>query len=331
MDAIGKKLEDMKAYWELHTKSMVNSPEEGSVGFSVETFDPMRVRFYLQVLSNSDKFRQILKEYDLGSTLRNTFHSAIKDIVSSGQYLNSLEDTDYPSKKDILEKVNKKLGANPLTESKFTLKTGGEPSYFEDKLAKFKAQEEAVKTAATPPASVDTIHNENKKLEQIVEGINANPIYSPQAKKTTTMDIVVFIVVTYLFRSLALFIVDWAIDSQMVSSMEQGFILYLGIYIILFVLLCLLVNTGPDEDALNPFKLLFYYINTDINSPARIYVHVVLQLLLLPIMFIVKDKTNSATGTQGQSTFEVRRTIISVLNNLTFFIWVISSIVASRL
>ena len=333
MDGIRRVLSDLKNDWDQRTKSLVNSPADGSAGFSVETFDPMRVRFYLQVLSNPDRFRQILNEYDLGSSLRNTFHTAVKDLISNGKFIASLDDDVEPNKHTILDKVDGKLRANPITANKFFINQHGGAdddaddadgtSFFSKKLQSME--------------SLDTWENPRTRFaekKQLMDSVNEHPLYNPSAKKTTTMDIVIFIVTTYLFRCLALFLVEWAIRSQMASNLQDAFVLYLGIYIILFVIICLLVNTGDDEESLNPFKLIFYYLNTDINSASRIYIHVVLQLLLLPIMFIVKDpspnQTRNAPSTSS-SAFDQQQSNYVVVSNLTFFMWVITSIVATRL
>jgi hypothetical protein len=313
MTSIFQGLKAMKEYWDDRTQSLVHTPVQGSSSFSVENFDPVRARFYMQILANLDQYKKIIKEYDSGSTIRNTFNEAITELAADKSFIDS-ENTAMKNK--ILMNVNKKLKINPLTNKKFEFQTGGEDSFFKE----IKDRYDNAPNEAAPGTQTK---------EDIINLVDNHPIYSSKFDKTTYMDFATFIITTYIFRCLSLFLVDWAVSSEMVSTAHEGFMLYLGIYFILFGVLCLLVNTGSDSESLNPFKLIFYYINTDVNSTSRIFIHLMLQLLLVPIMFIAKE--NNQGGSSDQTTFEIRQSVMSTLNNLTFLIWVITSIVSTRL
>jgi len=48
--------------------------------------------------------------------------------------------------------------------------------------------------------------------------------------------------------------------------------------------------------------------------------------LLLPLPFVIRDKPSSADAL----TFEERRAIVSMLQRFTFFIWILTSVIALR-
>jgi len=109
---IKEKLEDLSEFWNTHTAPMAQVPLGSINPPAVEAIDPKRVRFYLQVINRLPKFKQILKEYNLGSNVRNAWYSAIRDINSKGKYINSLP--EYRQRR-LKKEINAKLKQNPLT------------------------------------------------------------------------------------------------------------------------------------------------------------------------------------------------------------------------
>ena len=109
---IKEKLADLSDFWNTHTAPMAQV-ELGSIAPpDVAAIDPKRVRFYLQVINRLPKFKQILKEYNLGSNVRNAWYTAIRDINSKGKYVSSLP--DYRQRR-LKKEINAKLKQNPLT------------------------------------------------------------------------------------------------------------------------------------------------------------------------------------------------------------------------
>lgn len=162
-----------------------------------------------------------------------------------------------------------------------------------------------------------------EKQKKIYDEWDNNPVYSSEVEKVSTTDRVVFIGMTFLFRVLTLYLVEWGINNRMITSFEQSFWYYFIIYISFIVLWSMLVNINKDEIV---FHLLFYYINTN-NSKGmvRIFVHCAIQLLLLPIPFILKEVSSPM-----YLNFEQRRNVINTLSNYTLFIWILTSAIALR-
>ena len=167
-----------------------------------------------------------------------------------------------------------------------------------------------------------------KIKENEIQKVLNHPVFSPKYAETTITDRLIFMAVTYVIRGVCLFMLDWAINIKMVTTFQQAFNLYLTSYILTFLTLVILVNTSYSQ-TLNPFKLIFYYINTDINGSMRIIVHLAIQLFLLPIMFLAKDKVQGDEN--GVDTFDFRRKISRVISSVTMIIWLITSAVTLRL
>ena len=107
------KLQDLVDFWEIHTAPMTQVEIASAPDINIAMIDPVRVKFYLQVINRLPKFKQILKEYNLGSNTRSSWYSAIRDINSKGKYINTLP--DYRQRR-IKKGINTKLKQNPLTE-----------------------------------------------------------------------------------------------------------------------------------------------------------------------------------------------------------------------
>jgi hypothetical protein len=193
-----------------------------------------------------------------------------------------------------------------------------------------KDQEETIGKVANAILGYTTAQKAvaSKIKENEIKKVIHHPVFSPKFAETTLNDRLIFIAVTYIIRSICLFMLDWAINIKMVTTFEQSFNMYLTSYILIFVTLVILVNTSYSQ-TLNPFKLIFYYINADINGSMRIIVHLAIQLFLLPIMFIAKDKVQGSDN--GIDTFEFRQKISRVISSVTMIIWLITSAVALRL
>jgi hypothetical protein len=92
------------------------------------------------------------------------------------------------------------------------------------------------------------------------------------------------------------------------------------------MVLALMVNAGEDGDNLS-FKMLFYYIYWGANGVGRVVVHLGALVFLIPIPFVVKEPVQ---GDMEQVTYEKRRAVYRVLSNFTFFVWLLTSLVALR-
>lgn len=162
------------------------------------------------------------------------------------------------------------------------------------------------------------------KKDMLRVNFENDPIISPDNAKITSTDRLIFIAMTFVLRAISIFLVEWAVNTYMVKSFEAAFKLYLICYVALFATWGIMVNASGSLF----FRMLFYYIDYESHGIGRILVHFFVQLMLLPIPYIVRTKGFETA--QEEYTYERRRKTMSILSNFTFFIWAITSIIALR-
>jgi hypothetical protein len=163
-------------------------------------------------------------------------------------------------------------------------------------------------------------------VEKLADQLDTHPIFNPENEKISMTDRVIFIAVTFMIRGLTLFLIDWGINSMLITTFNRAFLYYTLLYFTLFMMWVLLVNAGSDGENI-PLKMAFYYVNWKANGVGRILAHLAVQVFLIPIPFIVREPLQGAPDT---ATFEKRRAVYRVLSNFTFFVWVMTSIIALR-
>ena len=179
--------------------------------------------------------------------------------------------------------------------------------------------------ATDPPK--ETWYKENLKGTPL-QVWEDQPIYSPSVEAVSTTDRIVFIAVTYAFRGISLYLIEWSLHNRMITSFDRAFWYYFFLYVSLFVLLAMAVNVETTSPTL---RMLFYYINTDIaGGYVRIYVHLFAQLLLVLIPFILRENSGD-TGATAFLSFQERQTIMSVLSRFTLLMWILTSAIALRI
>jgi len=148
--------------------------------------------------------------------------------------------------------------------------------------------------------------------------VKSDDRFSFENKDVTATDRLIFIATSYVIRALSLFIVEWAVMTQFTNSFREAFFLYFGLYLVFFGILVGIVNYGNSLF----MKMLFYYIDGTDQSKGwyRIIVHIVVQLLLLPIPFIISDQPENYLT---DLSFSQRRTIIKSIENFSLFVWLI--------
>lgn len=160
---------------------------------------------------------------------------------------------------------------------------------------------------------------------KLLENERSNPLFSPDILKATVTDRIIFIAITFAIRSFSLTFLDWALSNRMVNSVESAIGFYVGMYVLMFLLLALVVNL-QEKGTLLP--IMFFYISTHApRGGIRIGLHVALQLMLLPIPFILRVAKSSTTQ---YLSFEDRRRSLRLVGNLSFIIWALTSFIALR-
>jgi len=164
--------------------------------------------------------------------------------------------------------------------------------------------------------------------EEFVEELDEDPVLTYKNDAINSTDRLIFIIGTYFIRIIVLFIIEWAISSYQVTTFKQAYISYILGYIGIFMIWVLLANireTPYQENVV--FSTLFYYINLKNKySTFRIVLHCLVQIILLPLLYIIKYKANPIS----QDSFEQKQQLMKALSNFTFFMWLMTTIIATR-
>ena len=167
-----------------------------------------------------------------------------------------------------------------------------------------------------------------RRLENyILNQYENDPVYSPAAAAVTTTDRLIFITLTFVLRAVALFLLEWGLQANYITSFNNAFFLYIGVYLSLFALMALLVNAS---DKVLSLHMLFYYLSLhsgDGRGLIRMFLHVFIIMLLLPVPLLLRRR--NANGTTMDE-YERNRQISTTMGQFTLFVWIATSALALR-
>lgn len=278
--------------------------------------DPDRFNFYMQVLEsvsnpNPDVLKEIIKKENLTRYEREQIDNKLKNIEN---YFESREEEGAPINEDI-KKLSTKLGLNPLTQD---LEISEKKEGGGERLDKLKQ-----KLGLT-----DKKFNEidEKEKANVVREYNNSSYYNSNNEKVNITDRLIFVVLTYIIRALALFLVEWGIYTGYIVDFNQAFGLYFGMYACIFFLVLFLTN-GRRDDMI--FRMLFFYINTkseDGKGIMRILVHIFCILLLLPIPLVVREYKEFKP--KEILSFKEKSKLLNGIQTFSLYSWILTSIIA---
>ena len=179
-----------------------------------------------------------------------------------------------------------------------------------------------------------------KKKIRDFENDPKNPI---EELALTFDDRIVFIIVTFFIRYVSLIMVQWCIDINIIKTFYEGFIYYAIIYIILFWFIVLFINIDNSYDVkymnfngiINSIRSLCYYFYMGTNGISRLLVHssLILLLIIIPIILNIKKKSEFIDDEQKETVIlniEERKQLSKSLSLFTIFIWLFTSIIATK-
>lgn len=284
--------------------------------------DPDRFNFYMQVLEsvsnpNPDVLTEVIRKENLTRYERERVDKKLKNIENyfENRKDNIEEEGESSSSMKDVQKLKRKLALNPLTQDivitdKGKKFEGGDISQLKKKLGLEKLQ----------------LTNDDKKNDEIVKKYTESPFYSPNNEKVNMTDRLIFVVLTYIIRSLALFLVEWGIYTGYITDFNQAFGLYFGMYASILFLTLFLTN-GKKDDMI--FRLLFFYINTqsdDGRGVLRIIVHIFCILLLLPIPLVVREYREFKP--KEILSFKEKSKLLNGIQTFSLYSWILTSVVA---
>ena len=160
----------------------------------------------------------------------------------------------------------------------------------------------------------------------------------------TIEDRLVFIITTFFIRYLSLILIQWSVDINIIKSFEEGFFYYAVIYLAIFWFIVLFVNidntTKVDymnfDNFMNSIRSVFYYFYMGTNGITRLLVHscIICVLLIVPIILNIKKNTYIEEENNDKDkniiSYEERKKLSKSLSLFTIFIWVLTSIIATK-
>ena len=186
--------------------------------------------------------------------------------------------------------------------------------------------------------------NLDKKIKKKIIEFENDPENTFNYLEITMEDRLVFIITTFFIRYLSLILIQWSVDINIIKSFEEGFFYYAVIYLSIFWFIVLFVNidntTKVDymsfDNFMNSVRSVFYYFYMGTNGITRLLVHscIICVLLIVPIILNIKKSTyieeeNKDKGADIIS-YEERKKLSKSLSLFTIFIWVLTSIIATK-
>lgn len=252
------------------------------------------------------KINTLLQDIKLVEEGRNTVHGIAKDVIPGGgrnaetvkKMLNEID----AKHKHAVAKICAKLPAD--IEGRMS---GGEPppTIFDPYLQQLKAEDVNVKI------NVDL-------------AVDQDPYLSEDARAVSMEDRALFIAVSFMIRMITLFLVEWAIHTEMVADFKSAFMYYIGIYCLLIVFITFIVSSSSIG-----VQVIFYYMNVNTHGYAWLGAHVFTILVLMPVLYVLKD--NTLVRPMNNTTFEYKRSLSTSISNITFVIWLLTSLLALKL
>ena len=185
---------------------------------------------------------------------------------------------------------------------------------------------------------------DDKYIIQQIRNFENDPKNPIEELALTFDDRIVFIIATFFIRYITIIMVQWCIDINIIKTFYEGFIYYAIIYILIFWFIVLFVNIDNTYDVkymnfnglINSIRTLFYYFYMGTNGISRLLIHtsLILILIVIPIILNIKSKTEFKEDDQNEAvvilTYEERKQLSKSLSLFTMFIWLFTSIIATK-
>jgi hypothetical protein len=158
----------------------------------------------------------------------------------------------------------------------------------------------------------------------------------------TIEDRLVFIITTFFIIYISLILIQWSVDINIIKSFEEGFFYYAVIYISIFWFIVLFVNIDNTvkidymnfDNFMNSIRSIFYYFYMGTNGITRLLVHscIICVLLIVPIILNIKKKSEIEESENKDNiiSYDERKKLSKSLSLFTIFIWVLTSIIATK-
>jgi hypothetical protein len=311
-----------------------------------------RYKFYIELLKIYNKNPKIIKRIYTKLNAIKDLNNKEKKLLSELNYYNSINEA-IPGGKLVI-----KGGENPLEnykESSFrdVLKRSFDMSNVSKLNKKIYKKEE---TDNKEEETDNKIGDFNKQIDDYNDDDIKIPInikkkllkFENDPNNTFTYleltieDRLVFIIATFFIRYISLILIQWSVDINIIKSFEEGFFFYAVIYISIFWFIVLFVNIDNAvkidymnfDNFMNSIRSIFYYFYMGTNGITRLLVHscIICVLLIVPIILNIKKKSDIEESENKDNiiSYDERKKLSKSLSLFTIFIWILTSIIATK-
>jgi hypothetical protein len=183
-----------------------------------------------------------------------------------------------------------------------------------------------------------------------IRGFVNDPNNPLEALEIKFEDRLVFIIATFFIRYVAISMIQRGIDINLITTFYDGFIYYGCIYLVLFWFVVLFINIDDKYTTkyidtsgfINYIRSLFYYFYMGTNGISRLLIHslLLIVIIIIPIILNIKNKNNININDDTKDTgdiapivmltLEERTKLSKLLSVFTLFIWILTSIIATK-
>jgi|688.fasta_scaffold12159_4 hypothetical protein len=335
----------------------------------VRKFNPKRYNFYIKFVNglsdpaNLYKFLYTTKDSkvynaDMKAKLENINKSLEKlSEQDKDKVVSSLKTALKPLNDNIDDRYNDLFD---ILKQKRII--GGNDYYIKKEPMPMKLLLSEINNAApmlgnVPPTNIDEIIKDNNNLDKtndqsLKTEINVPKIkgiyekykdiykYSPDRLEITLIDRIIFISTTFIIRLIALALIYWGLNSNLINNFKTAYIYYSVIYILFFIFITALVNVMyyyPIFELFSNISLtnmpnLLYYFYIHFNGSYRLLLHISLILILLVIPFVLEldKKTEDKTDMNISFDFNQKEKILSSISFFSLGIFAFTSIIALK-
>jgi hypothetical protein len=178
------------------------------------------------------------------------------------------------------------------------------------------------------------------KIKGVYEAFQKVPRISPDRVVISIADRGVFIGVTFAIRLIALSLVYWSLNSNLINNFKTAFIYYCIIYMIFFLFIIALVNVifyYPITELFANLSLatipnLMYYFYIHFNGYNRLILHIIILsvLMLIPFILSLDKKFIEQNDVNISFDYKKKADIYNSVSNFSFIIWILTSVIALK-
>jgi hypothetical protein len=329
-----------------------------------------RYKFYIELLKIYNKNPKIIKRIYTKLNAIKDLNNREKKLLSELNYYNSITEQESKTPEQGTPPLGTDQAQAQAGGGKSIIKGGDDPLLNNYKESKFRdVLKRSFGMSNVSKLKKKIYKNDEKKEEtdnkigvfdkDIDEYNDGNKTDSSNIKKKllefendpnntftylelTIEDRLVFIITTFFIRYISLILIQWSVDINIIKSFEEGFFYYAVIYISIFWFIVLFVNIDNTvkidymnfDNFMNSIRSIFYYFYMGTNGITRLLVHscIICVLLIVPIILNIKKKSEieESENTDNIISYDERKKLSKSLSLFTIFIWVLTSIIATK-